>query len=108
MEEKLRKSELDWSVIRPPRLTNGKSLERTVQRLISIYLKHKALPELKRFRFFQLGGTDSWEFFPYRCSVALTEQLGMEVVEFPGGHGGYNTILHKEFANKLNNVLVNC
>nr|WP_212974646.1 alpha/beta hydrolase [Bacillus sp. J14TS2] len=53
------------------------------------------------------GGTASREFFPYRCAVALAEQLGIEIVEFPGDHGGYNSTTHKEFANQLHNVLVN-
>ncbi|MBO0992668.1 hypothetical protein IPU53_06490 [Bacillus sp. SD088] len=53
------------------------------------------------------GGAASREFFPYRCAVALAEQLGMEIVEFPGDHGGYNSTTHKEFANQLHNVLVN-
>lgn len=53
------------------------------------------------------GGTASREFFPYRCAAILAEQLGIEIVEFPGDHGGYNSVTHQEFANKLHNVLVN-
>lgn len=53
------------------------------------------------------GGNASRQFFPYRCAVALAEQLGIEIVEFPGDHGGYNSTTHKEFANQLHNVLVN-
>jgi pimeloyl-ACP methyl ester carboxylesterase len=53
------------------------------------------------------GGIASREFFPYSCAVALAEQLGTEIVEFPGHHNGYNTIHHKEFAERLHDVLVN-
>lgn len=54
------------------------------------------------------GGSASRGFFAYRCAVVLTEQLGTEIVEFPGHHGGYNTMQHKEFAERLHDVLVNC
>ncbi|MBC6972220.1 alpha/beta hydrolase [Bacillus sp. Xin] len=50
------------------------------------------------------GGIDSRDFFAYRCAVALSEQLGTEIVEFPGHHGGYNTSHHKEFAEKLQEI----
>lgn len=50
------------------------------------------------------GGIDSRNFFAYRCAVALSEQLGTEIVEFPGHHGGYNTSHHKEFAEKLHEI----
>ncbi|MBD5797501.1 hydrolase [Bacillus pseudomycoides] len=50
------------------------------------------------------GGSDSRDFFAYRCAVALSEQLGTEIVEFPGHHGGYNTSHHKEFAEKLHEI----
>ncbi|MBO1627457.1 alpha/beta fold hydrolase [Bacillus arachidis] len=50
------------------------------------------------------GGSDSRDFFAYRCAVALTEQLGTDIVEFPGHHGGYNTSHHKEFAEKLHAI----
>ncbi|MCP1122670.1 alpha/beta hydrolase [Bacillus sp. 3103sda1] len=53
------------------------------------------------------AGSASRDFFAYRCAVALTEQLGTEIVEFPGHHVGYNTMHHKEFAEKLHNILVN-
>jgi pimeloyl-ACP methyl ester carboxylesterase len=29
--------------------------------------------------------------YPYRSAVAVADRLGMQVVEFPGGHGGYMT-----------------
>ncbi|KWW21991.1 hydrolase [Peribacillus simplex] len=51
------------------------------------------------------GGIASREFFTYGCSVALAEQLGTNFVEFPGHHGGYNSELHKEFAERLHEVL---
>ncbi|MCI0765512.1 alpha/beta hydrolase [Bacillus sp. TL12] len=50
------------------------------------------------------GGSVSQDFFAYRCAVALTVQLGTEVIEFPGHHGGYNTSHHKEFAEKLHEI----
>ncbi|MBJ8029501.1 alpha/beta fold hydrolase [Bacillus cereus group sp. N21] len=50
------------------------------------------------------GGSDARDFFAYHCAVALTEQLGTEIVEFPGHHGGYNTSHHKEFAEKLHAI----
>ncbi|MCI1696390.1 alpha/beta fold hydrolase [Aneurinibacillus aneurinilyticus] len=50
------------------------------------------------------GGSASRDFFTYGCSVALAEQLGTNFVEFPGHHGGYNSELHKEFAEKLHDV----
>lgn len=53
------------------------------------------------------GGNASREFFPYSCAAALAEHLGTEIVEFPGHHGGYNTMHHKEFADRLHDVLVN-
>ncbi|MFE5430746.1 alpha/beta fold hydrolase [Peribacillus simplex] len=51
------------------------------------------------------GGIASREFFTYGCSVALTEQLGSNFVEFPGHHGGYNSGLHMKFAERLHEVL---
>lgn len=50
------------------------------------------------------GGSASRDFFAYRCAVALTEQIGTEIVEFPGHHGGYNTSHYKEFAEKLHKI----
>jgi|UPI0003B557D8 hypothetical protein len=35
---------------------------------------------------------------------ALAEQLGTDLVEFPGGHGGYRTD-HQAFAKKLCELL---
>lgn len=53
------------------------------------------------------GGSTSREFFPYHCAVNLAEHLGTEFVEFPGHHAGYNTVHHKEFAERLHDVLEN-
>ncbi len=53
------------------------------------------------------GGNTSREFFPYHCAVNLAEHLGTELVEFPGNHVGYNTVHHKEFAERLHDVLEN-
>ncbi|PFZ61689.1 alpha/beta hydrolase [Bacillus wiedmannii] len=53
------------------------------------------------------GGNTSREFFPYHCAVNLAEHLGTEFVEFPGHHVGYNTVHHKEFAERLHDVLEN-
>lgn len=50
------------------------------------------------------GGCDSREQFPYRPNLVLAEQIGSQVVDFPGGHVGYVT--HPvEFAEKLCEVL---
>jgi hypothetical protein len=35
------------------------------------------------------GGRQSGEFFPYRATAALAEQLATKVVDLPGGHIGY-------------------
>lgn len=51
------------------------------------------------------GGNESREFFAYQCAGLLAEQLGATFVEFPGHHGGYNTVHHKEFAERLHEVL---
>ncbi|MCY7750084.1 alpha/beta hydrolase [Bacillus inaquosorum] len=53
------------------------------------------------------GGSASRDFFPYRCANALAEHLETEIVEFPGNHAGYNTIHHKEFAERLHDMLEN-
>ncbi|PHI50193.1 alpha/beta hydrolase [Bacillus halotolerans] len=56
---------------------------------------------------FPAGGDASRDFFPYRCANALAEQLETEIVEFPGNHAGYNTMHHKEFAERLHDMLEN-
>ncbi|MCY7928593.1 alpha/beta fold hydrolase [Bacillus inaquosorum] len=53
------------------------------------------------------GGSASRDFFPYCCANALAEHLETEIVEFPGNHAGYNTIHHKEFAERLHDMLEN-
>ncbi|MFC5183303.1 alpha/beta fold hydrolase [Actinomadura harenae] len=50
------------------------------------------------------GGTASREDVNYRPNAALAERLGLEVVDFPGGHLGYVTHPH-EFAEVLAGVL---
>lgn len=67
----------------------------------------KTLLKSAPMQVFPAGGSASREFFAYRCAVALAKQLGTEIVEFPGHHGGYNTMHHKEFAERLHDVLVN-
>ncbi|MCM3405961.1 alpha/beta fold hydrolase [Cytobacillus oceanisediminis] len=52
------------------------------------------------------GGKDSREFFAYQCSVKLSEELATKFIEFPGHHGSYNTLQHKEFAEKLHEALL--
>lgn len=50
------------------------------------------------------GGRGSREYFPYRASTVLADQLGSTVADFPGGHVGYAT--HPaEFALRLAEVL---
>ncbi|MFD1675290.1 alpha/beta fold hydrolase [Alicyclobacillus fodiniaquatilis] len=46
------------------------------------------------------GGRMSRPFLPYRSTVALAEQLGTTMVEFPGDHTGYTTF-PREFADRL-------
>ncbi|ADH07111.1 MULTISPECIES: alpha/beta fold hydrolase [Bacillus] len=53
------------------------------------------------------GGSISREFFPYHCAFNLAEHLGTEFAEFPGNHVGYNTVHHKEFAERLHEILEN-
>ncbi|MGK9267017.1 alpha/beta hydrolase [Bacillus inaquosorum] len=53
------------------------------------------------------GGSASRDFFPYRCANTLAEHLETEIVEFPGNHAGYNTMHHKEFAERLHDMLEN-
>ncbi|WP_034485750.1 alpha/beta fold hydrolase [Actinomadura oligospora] len=50
------------------------------------------------------GGTASRDDVNYRPNLALAERLGLEVVDFPGGHLGYVTHPH-EFAETLDRVL---
>jgi pimeloyl-ACP methyl ester carboxylesterase len=49
-------------------------------------------------------GRESRGRFPYRPNVVLAERLGLEVVEFPGGHIGYAT-QPAAFAEQLASVL---
>lgn len=56
-------------------------------------------------RILPAGGSESRDFFPYRCAVLLAEQIGAQIVEFPGHHTGYNSMIHKEFADRLSEVL---
>ena len=35
------------------------------------------------------GGTSSRGEFPQRTAAALAERLGIPLVDFPGGHGGF-------------------
>jgi pimeloyl-ACP methyl ester carboxylesterase len=35
------------------------------------------------------GGRTGQDQFPYRCAVALARQLGVSIVDFPGGHAGF-------------------
>ncbi|AJH76405.1 alpha/beta hydrolase fold family protein [Bacillus cereus ATCC 4342] len=53
------------------------------------------------------GGSISRESFPYHCAFNLAEHLGTEFAEFPGHHVGYNTVYHKEFAERLHDVIEN-
>lgn len=53
------------------------------------------------------GGSISRESFPYHCAFNLAEHLGTEFAEFPGHHVGYNTVHHKEFAERLHDVIEN-
>jgi pimeloyl-ACP methyl ester carboxylesterase len=50
------------------------------------------------------GGSSSKDFFPYHCTIALSDYLGIKIVEFPGNHIGYITC-PKEFAIRLIDVL---
>ncbi len=50
------------------------------------------------------GGSAGREFFPYKCAAALAEQMGSEVVEFPGNHAGFIEYA-QAFAERLGQVL---
>jgi hypothetical protein len=52
-----------------------------------------------------VGGNASRDFFPYSCAATLARKLGTEIVELPGHHAGFNTTHHKEFAERLHNIL---
>jgi hypothetical protein len=50
------------------------------------------------------AGRTSGTTMPHRCAIALAKQLGQQVEEFPGGHGGFVT--HpRAFAKRLHEVL---
>lgn len=51
------------------------------------------------------GGSASQMDFPFRCAVALAEQLETTFIEFPGNHTSYNSSLHRKFAEKLHVIL---
>ncbi|MBJ3792170.1 alpha/beta hydrolase, partial [Bacillus sp. OA1] len=68
-------------------------------------LKHSLKPASIQVR--PAGGSISREFFPYHCAFNLAEHLGTEFAEFPGNHVGYNTVHHKEFAERLHDILEN-
>jgi hypothetical protein len=50
------------------------------------------------------GGSSGQESPVFRCTQALAERLGTEVVEFPSHHAGYISY-PKAFAKKLVEVL---
>lgn len=51
------------------------------------------------------GGRASRGDFPYRPNMVLAEQIGVDIVDLPGGHVGYVTDPY-EFADELAGVLV--
>jgi len=66
------------------------------------------LPALKAVatRIVPAGGCSSREIWPYHAAKALADQLGTDLVEFPGGHNGF--VLHpRGFAARLREVLGN-
>ena len=99
---------------------NDEQKERTIRNL-SYFIEHeipgitqhnvdpdalKAALSNSDMRIVPAGGRESRGFFPYRGAVALAEQLGTEIKEFPGDHvGPYDTNHLKEFAEVLNRVL---
>ncbi len=50
------------------------------------------------------GGRDGKAFLPYKCALALAQQLGTTVEEFPGTHAGF-VDYPKEYARRLVEVL---
>ena len=50
------------------------------------------------------AGLTSRDAFPHRCAESLAEQLGRELVEFPGGHSGY-ALRPRAFAAALDHTL---
>ena len=51
-------------------------------------------------------GASSGGQLAHRTALALAERLGVEAIEFPGGHGGF-TLQPQEFADALRKVLGN-
>lgn len=78
-------------------------LEHELRQYPRVVLDLPALAAVSK-RLILAGGRDSREHFPYRPNTVLAEQLGNDVVDFPGGHVGYLT--HPvDFAAKLRDVL---
>lgn len=68
--------------------------------------KLKAALNTTSMRILTGGGSTSPNSFPYLCAIALSEQLGVEMVQFPGNHLGY--VNHsEEFAGRLYEALEN-
>lgn len=57
------------------------------------------------FQVLPAAGRASRESFTYGCSILLPQQLETNFIEFPGHHGGYNSEVHHEFAEKLHDVI---
>ena len=75
-----------------------------------LYFKYRRVKVLLKPASIQVrpaGGSISRETFPYHCAFNLAEHLGTEFAEFPGHHVGYNTVHHKEFAERLHDVIEN-
>jgi pimeloyl-ACP methyl ester carboxylesterase len=96
----------------PPHLVDMLS---TLRRNQEFWLEHELRQYVRRVpdidalkavttRLVLAGGRDSREHFPYRPNTVLAERLGVDVVDFPGGHLGYMT--HPvDFAARLTEVL---
>jgi hypothetical protein len=55
------------------------------------------------------GGRDSRDQMTYQPNVVLAQQLGCDIVDFPGGHLGFLSFpaeFAQDLANALNNELV--
>lgn len=55
------------------------------------------------------GGRDSHNQMTYQSNTFLTQQLGCDIVDFPGGHLGFLSSpeeFAKDLANVLNNELI--
>jgi pimeloyl-ACP methyl ester carboxylesterase len=67
------------------------------------YTPDLAALEIQRTLILPAIGRNSGEIVPHHSALALAERLGLQAVEFPGGHTGY-VLRPREFALRLRQV----